>query len=759
MISEENSLWPTRSDLRYISRRWAWIAAGGIAGLVLALVVVLLSPHEYSQTDTLLIETDASSGVYVDGAQSDALDALQSWNMAQSGNVYDVMTIIQSRRLLSDVVLGLDLQTTISARRALGNRELWGDERGLYLLTSQTAVDRNFSFKVDREEGDKLHVYSFRLDGKRQKLDVHTLSGREIETPAGKITLLDVPTSTRPTELKIEHVSLERATAELQRDITTSLATKDAMFINVTAKGRHPQKVGAVSDAVLRAYIDDVTLAKNERAERMERYIDVRLDSLGAQLNAVEAQLAVYRSNNQVATHEAQQQAYLSQQTSLESRIAQLQTSRTVVAHLRDWFVLNPDIDVMIPLQDGMEQSLLLRVNAYNTLLEQYVKVYQPEASAKASPIVKDLRDQLTAQRASIVEGVNNSARALDLQLQTLQGQQTRIAAALSSRPQGQAGYELLKQDQEVLAKLYLYDLNLREEVGLQLSIDVRNIRKVETGLTHLRGLRAHRAGMLKGGFFGGAVCVLLLLWLLSRYDWKLRDEHEVTELSDLNVVGRIPLCDEDDSDARQADEAMRIMHANVDFVRGGKNVVLITASSPRQGKSFVTLHLARAIAATGKRVLLIDSDIRKMTLTERMLGTTARAGLTDYLAEEETDLESLICHVNSGEQDFDLLAGGNKAPNPTELIQRGALNEVISYVSTTYDYVLIDSAPAFSIADTQIIAQYSDLTLFVVRLDMESRRFVQDLKEVTERTKLPGPQIVINGVKDTPVYGSQGNS
>ena len=756
---------PTRSEWCYICRHWGWWIAGILTGMAVAVVVLLLSVPHYSQTDTLLVRTDGSTGISITGGSGDALDALQSYNLSRSGgNLYDILYVIQSRRLIEQVIDSLDLQTTQYLRHGLTWRVAYGQQAPLHIVPDRKAREHNFKMKVTIVSGEKMIVEGKLTDGDKQTWTAEVPNGHEIETPAGRIAFVLALSDAKVVgkTVRVVHKTKAETATEFNNKITASTTSKDTYLINITCVDESGERARDVVEAILNAYVSDVLQSKNLQAHKMEDYINVRLDSLSRQLNVVEAELAIFRSNHQVIAHEASKQAFFQQKTSLESQQRELMQEQQSVSRLRDWFDLNSDIDVMIPMLDGMEQGLLLSVNSYNTLLEQYVKIYQPEASALSSPIVKNLATELGAKRRSIEASVRNSYLALELQINTLRRQQQRIEEQLAANPTGTARYEVLQQQQKVLEGLYMYDLNLREEVWLQLSIDVNNLRKIETGITREIGINTHRVGTLA---LGGALGLLIILiWLLARtrYDRYLKEANEVQQLTTLPIVGTLPLCGPDDLDptneshhAQAAKEAFKLLRSNIDFVRNKGKCILVTASSPRQGKTFVSLNLAQTIASTSHRVLLLDGDIRKKTATKEILEQVQGAGFTDYLAGSVSDISTIIHKEADRLAQFDFIAGGNTAPNPSELMTLPTLGALLDWAREHYDYVIIDSAPAFSVADTLLLSQHTDITLFIVRVRMESRRLLQNLHLLAKQHDLRNVNIVINAANTQETYYS----
>ena len=252
-------------------------------------------------------------------------------------------------------------------------------------------------------------------------------------------------------------------------------------------------------------------------------------------------------------------------------------------------------------------------------------------------------------------------------------------------------------------------------------------------------------------------------------YVWSINPDksnrEEVERYSRLPILGESP----QRSETRQeliisssgADnvmlEAFRMLRQNLEFVRGHGHVMLITSSTPGQGKSFVSRNLAATCALTGKRVLLIDADIRKLTQSHLAIGTKESTGLTNYLQGGIGPDEIIMKDGLTNGVDF--IPGGSVPPNPAELLMRPTLKALLAYVRPRYDYIFIDTTPAFAVADAQTLAHQSDLTLYVVRIGVENRMLLPNLDRIAQEGKFPRMNYVINGVKaDYTDYENSGN-
>ena len=194
--------------------------------------------------------------------------------------------------------------------------------------------------------------------------------------------------------------------------------------------------------------------------------------------------------------------------------------------------------------------------------------------------------------------------------------------------------------------------------------------------------------------------------------------------------------------------EAFRIVRTNIEFLNvpsDGAKLHMFTSFNSGSGKTFLALNIAMSLAVKGKRVLLVDCDLRKAGLSRHAGDRTP--GLSDYLGRHTDSVDGIIYTLGGGSMP-DILPAGTIPPNPSELLASGRLKEVLQEVRLRYDYVFIDCPPIDAVADTSIVSQYADRTFFVVRAGMLERAMLADLEKLYRSGRLPNLGVILNGTK-----------
>lgn len=179
-------------------------------------------------------------------------------------------------------------------------------------------------------------------------------------------------------------------------------------------------------------------------------------------------------------------------------------------------------------------------------------------------------------------------------------------------------------------------------------------------------------------------------------------------------------------------EEAVKTLRTNVQFAGRNIRTILVTSCFPNEGKSDIVMQLAREFGNIGKRVLLLDADIRKSSFASRyQVGQTVK-GLSQYLSGQ-LGVAPVIYETNF--QNVDMIFAGPSAPNPSELLEDAAFSELLAALRQQYDYVLIDTPPMNNLIDAAIVAKQCDGAILVIESEMVSYKVAQKIKVQLEKT------------------------
>ena len=193
------------------------------------------------------------------------------------------------------------------------------------------------------------------------------------------------------------------------------------------------------------------------------------------------------------------------------------------------------------------------------------------------------------------------------------------------------------------------------------------------------------------------------------------------------------------------AEEEYKSLRTNLQFCGKGVKVIAVTSCIPNEGKSSITINIARSIAETGKKVLLVDADMRKSVLVGRHRISKAANGLSHFLSGFR-ELDEVLCQTNI--PNLFMILAGPVPPNPSELLGSPVFKNFIKAAREKFDYILVDCPPLGSVIDAAVVSQVCDGMCLVLTANEISYKFAQKVKEQMDKTNCRILGVILNKVK-----------
>ena len=190
--------------------------------------------------------------------------------------------------------------------------------------------------------------------------------------------------------------------------------------------------------------------------------------------------------------------------------------------------------------------------------------------------------------------------------------------------------------------------------------------------------------------------------------------------------------------------EAFRTLRTNIEFSGSDVKTFCLTSCTPNEGKSNTSFEVARSFAEYGKKVLLLDADLRKSIMRRRHKRGKVRYGLSNYLIGR-APLEDIICQTDV--RNLHMIFSGPVPPNPSELLGNHRFAKLIEDARKIYDFIIIDTPPLGSVIDSAVVAKYCDGAVLVIESGAISRRFARKVKEQLEISNCKILGVVLNKV------------
>ncbi len=747
-----------------VLKKWYWFVISVALFLGIGVLYIMKSSPVYQRNATIMVK-DSRKG---SGANEMAAFS-EIAGLSTRRNVDNELFVLQARRLMVEVVERLGLTTSYSTRSGLRTVDLYRRSPIEVTFVNDSGTE-NCAFKVDLFE-DKVFIHDFArqrpADAPEEDTDDFEVTApydTAIMTPSGEIVI------TRSLYMDEKYVGKTIAVTKNTKEIVatryrtamkSSVANKMSSIINISLNDIVAKRAEDVINTLIDVYNEDAVNDKQQVAEATADFIDVRLAIISKELGAVDSDIKTFKTRNSMVDIQAETETNLTVSTKLRSDVlsveSQLEMSKFIKEYLND-----PQKEFSLVPATGFGNSanatsLAKHIADYNDLLLRREKLMQN--GSVNNPVIQQLNSNRVAMKNAILASLDSNIAQLDIQLKNLRREKGKTDARISSVPLQEQEYLTIARQQRIKEELYLYLLNKREENAISLAITENTARIIDSAFGPNRPIAPRKSFVMLVMLILGCAVPFAILYMREILDTTVRSRQDIEKYTKVPYLGDIPVFSGKKSARGVAvrengrdniSEAFRILRTNMGFMNtsGDQKVFLITSSNEHAGKTFVSTNLAMTYAFSGNKVLLIDLDLRRRTLSKHLGQRNNPIGISKYMSDHSVKVADIISKSDLHEN-FDCIYAGLQPPNPAEQLLSNRLDELIAECRELYDYIIIDSVPALVIADALIASRIADLSIYVVREGLLDRRQLPDIDNLYRYNKLRNMCIILNGASE----------
>ena len=754
-----------------ILRQWKWIVLSLTICMGLAVLFLAWKPFSYTREAQVEIKEDSESG------SSSALAMFADLGIGNAtNNLYNEMAYFESPDLMAQVVDRLGLQTNYFMRKGLRSNVLYGSNLPINVTFETLPQNVGGSFKINIDEAGQIYLSKFKVKDDRVAFEQKRpfKFGETVMTPLGKIKIEKTPFFGKDKEegddlsysIGVARLSMKGAVKAWREKLSVNELRKEASVVELSVIDGSARRAEDVLNTIIQVYNEDWILSKNEVALASSDFIDERLTSLSKELSDVDSDISDFKSENQIPDLVASATISLNEEQNTRSALLALNNDLQLARYLKDYIEKNDNPSKTLPTNLGMQNQVLdTQITAHNTMVRNRNSIV--DASSQENPIVQSLDSQIEDSRNSILASLDNQINIISQEIATINKEKLSFEKKLASNPE-QARYLLsVERQQKVKESLYLYLLQKKEENQLNQAFTPYNTRIIARPNGDSKPTSPKPVSVLMMAFILGLAIPVGTIYVREVSNTKVRDKNDLKGLS-IPFLGEIPKVNSkkfDDKDhmvvvsqgnRNVVNEAYRVVRTNLNFMLDGEEkcpVVMLTSFNPGSGKSFIAINLAMSLAIRGKKVLVIDGDMRRNS-SSAFIGNPD-AGLAQCLLGKAT-LDQAVVKGRLNEN-LDVLPGGKTPPNPTELLENGRLAPMIDQLRQHYDVIFIDCPPIQMIADGRIFSTVCTNTIFVLRAGLFEKGLLSELENVYRSKEYHNMCLLLNGTEGSGGYGQYG--
>ena len=750
-------------------RHWPWFILSVLLCMGAATLYLLHTPKTFTRTTSILVKSS--------GNKSNDIRLIEALGVNNiSSDIADEIVAIHSPAVVYDLVKRLRLDFSYYRPGFFRDDVLYATTLPVEVEIDSLEDNTTASFQLTLNGDGSATLTDIVLRGETVETPCRIAVGKKCKSPLGVITVK--PTlyfkKDQQADILVRRTGFNAAASRYGSMITASLQPGTRNIIDVRCVDTSIPRAENILKTVVNIYNENWVQNRNQVSVSTNEFIKERLAVIESELGDVEGTIASYKSSHGMLSVEQAASQAVGKEAAADQQRQAISNQLYMIRYVRNYVSDPSHAKQLMPASTGIGNSAIEgQIAAYNNrILERNNLVSN---SSEQNPLVTDLDQSLDNLRGAILNSLDNAQMTLNTQMNTVQAAHGAALSRLTAAPQQKNHLLSFERQQKVKESLYLFLLQKREENELSQAFTAYNTRIIANPYGSSVPTSPNQNQILLIAFALALAVPAAFFILRENLNSKVRGRKDLENLS-VPYVGELPLWKPKKGEETTTDgyrfvvrqhsrdivnEAYRVVRTNLEFMTNQEKqckIIMLTSFNPGSGKTFITANLGASFAIRGSRVICIDLDLRRGSLSEFV--DKPKHGLTSYLGgRTDTYADLIVHHELNGNGDgnaatIDFLPMGKIPPNPTELLYSPKLKPMLDELRQQYDYIFVDCPPVEIVADATIISHEADVTLFVVRAGLLERTMLPELQKNYDEKKYNNMAMILNGTDAEHHYG-----
>ena len=739
----ENDSLTFKKAISYYSFFWPWF--------LLTIVLAIFASYTYLRYTPNIYRSNAQIQITKSDASSSFLSTDVTSLFGTQINIRNDISVITSNHILGQVVKRLDLQTTVTEIGRVKSKLLFND---------------NLPFKIEFKKPNKPGILDLYISNNIVSISYGSNTYKINENDFYENDYFSIKTNKSIFENDV-HYTIRRSTVnnstnKLKNRLSVTIASKGASeIINLSVSGTNNKRNDAILNTLIDVLKDDRISDQRQLSESTIQFIDLRLKTLKKTIDSISKKTITYQIENNIYNTDAQTSNILSTITKENEAVFNLKIQLEIAISLlkklensRKFEILPTNIGI-----DDAETNQLLQ--SYNILIIERNNLLVSAAST--SPIIIQINKQLSDLKSANIEVVSQYIKNLKFSLSSYQKTKKESQGYVSGLPKKGYIMRTMAREFKFAEDLLVFLYQRKEEASISYVSVLPNLKVLSYGISNYSPISPLKQFIYLSAIVFGILIPFLILYLLKILDSKINIREDLEKgLPGLSILGEVPFDENYSSNNDNRSiiaESTRVIRSSMSFLldQNKPKVVVATSTIKGEGKSFVSYNIAQSYNALGKKVILIGADLRNPQVHTLMGVKRGNLGLSTFLNDVNyNDLDKLIVKGKSIDQ-IDYLLSGAIPPNPSELLMRPRMKELLEILKSSYDFIIIDTAPLLLVSDTTPLLPLCDLVVYVCRAQYSDKNIFPFIKDIHGRENMPPFGMVLNGLIASPSSSSYG--
>ncbi len=525
-----------------------------------------------------------------------------------------------------------------------------------------------------------------------------------------------------------------------------------------TNKARMVEYLNSTVKMLIKRQLDN----KNQFARNTIQFIDSTLVAMESQLKETTNELKSFQKDKNIYDIEGDGAKYSDKV--LEFDVQKDEISRKIAYYNSLKSYLKSSVDysrLPAPSVAGIEDpNVVVNVSKLISLSTQRAEMAY---AVKSEKIFKDFDNQMEAVKKVLLENIASAKSSLQYDMAMVESKINEAESTIKQLPEDQQELIKIKRKYDLSDNIYSAFLQKRSEADIVKAANLSDVHFIDPAKDIGGGLLGPKTSVnYVLALFLGLFFPLLSVFIIFFINNSIQNTEDISRLTKIPLIGVIGLS-KDNTDLAvfskpksALSESFRAIRSSLQYLYKQQNVangktLMITSSVSGEGKTFCSLNIATVFALSEKKTVIIGLDLRKPKLFKEF-NLSNEVGIVNYLIKQKT-IEEIINPTNI--PFLDVILSGPIPPNPAEMIMSDGMKEMIEELKKKYDYIILDTPPVGLVSDALELAQYCDVTLYILRQNFTKKEMITLLNNRVKRGELQNTSVILNGFQNKAKYGA----
>jgi capsular exopolysaccharide synthesis family protein len=551
------------------------------------------------------------------------------------------------------------------------------------------------------------------------------------------------------------------ATVSAYKGINVKTDDKGSSIITLGMQGTNKARMVEYLNSTVKMLIKRQLDGKNKFATNTIAFIDSTLVAMESQLKETGDELKSFRKDKNI--FDVEEGGAKFSDKILEFDVKRDEVTRKITYYNSLKSYLNNSVDyskLPAPSVAGIEDpNIVVNVSKLISLSTQRSEMAY---AVKSDKIFKDFDNQMIAVKNVLLENISAAKASLQYDLAMVNSKINETESTIKQLPEDQQELIKIKRKYDLSDNIYSTFLQKRSEADIVKAANLPDIHFIDPAKDVGGGLIGPKTSVnYVLALFLGILIPLLSIFGIFFINNSIQNAEDVSKLTQIPMIGVVGV-NSDHTDLAVFDkpksalsESFRAIRSSLQFLYkkqlvSGAKTLMITSSISGEGKTFCSINIATVFALSEKRTVIVGLDLRKPKLFGEF-NLINDVGVVNYLIKQKS-VDEIVNHTQI--PFLDVILSGPIPPNPSEMILSDGMKELMDELKQKYDYIILDTPPVGLVSDALELAQYCDVTLYIVRQNFTKKEMITLLNNRVKRDELNNTSIILNGFENKAKYG-----